>query len=97
MPMGVAGDYNGSGTVDAADYTVWRDSLGGTSLPNEGAGVSPGAVDDDDYNFWKQRFGAMSGGGSGLGSGTAVPEPTSLCLLAAGAAGVSLYRRRQSK
>ena len=27
---GVDGDYNGNGVVDAADYTVWRDSLGQT-------------------------------------------------------------------
>ena len=26
--IGLAGDYNGDGTVDAADYTVWRDKLG---------------------------------------------------------------------
>jgi len=24
------GDYSGDGTVDAADYTVWRDALGTT-------------------------------------------------------------------
>ena len=27
-PVGVHGDYNGNGTVDAADYTVWRDHFG---------------------------------------------------------------------
>ena len=26
--VGLAGDYNGNGTVDAADYVVWRDNLG---------------------------------------------------------------------
>ena len=25
------GDFNGDGKVDAADYTVWRDTLGSTS------------------------------------------------------------------
>ena len=33
--VGLAGDYNDDGVVDAADYTVWRDNLGGTSLLNE--------------------------------------------------------------
>ena len=31
----LAGDYNEDGTVDAADYVVWRNNLNGTTLPNE--------------------------------------------------------------
>jgi hypothetical protein len=78
---GVPGDYNGNGTVDAADYTEWRDNLGGTSLQNEG-GISPGTVDQADYDFWKSRFGATSG--SGGGAGIAAPEPAAGFLLAMG-------------
>jgi hypothetical protein len=29
------GDYNGDGTVDAADYVVWRKTLGTTGLGQE--------------------------------------------------------------
>ncbi len=54
----IAGDYNEDGTVNAADYTVWRDHLGQTfDLPNEGDDVSTGMVDQDDYDFWKENFG----------------------------------------
>lgn len=42
---GLLGDYNADGTVDAADYTVWRDSLGG---PNSSAS----------YDVWVANFGA---------------------------------------
>ena len=28
----VPGDYNADGTVDAADYTIWRDSFGQTGV-----------------------------------------------------------------
>src|SRR5690606_12606496 len=31
------GDYNGDGTVNLADYTVWRDSLGSTVVAGDGA------------------------------------------------------------
>jgi hypothetical protein len=71
------GDYNQNGTVDAADYTVWRNNLGSlTSLPNDDtAGVGP-----DDYDRWKTHFGES--GGSGSGAGSAVPEPRGDVLVA---------------
>jgi hypothetical protein len=62
---GVAGDYNGDGTVNAADYTVWRDHLGQSyQLLNEAPGTTPGQVTIDDYNYWKAHFGATAPGGS---------------------------------
>ena len=77
---GVPGDYNGNGVVDAADYTVWRDNLGGSSLPNEGA--SFGDVDQEDYDFWVLHFGETSAGegGGAFAPAAAVPEPSALWL-----------------
>ena len=58
-----SGDYNNNGTVDAADYTVWRDHLGTSfTLPNEDPATSPGMVTIDDYNLWKANFGHAGGG-----------------------------------
>lgn len=89
---GVDGDYNSNGIVDAADYTVWRDNLGGASLPNEG-GISPGIVDTADYEFWKSRYGAASGSGSFQGEG--VPEPNTLLLAIILVTGASFGLRRR--
>lgn len=76
---GVAGDYNIDGTVNAADYTIWRDHLNQNfQLPNEG-GITPGVVNQADYDFWKSRFGATSGSGSASPVAT-VPEPASAVL-----------------
>ncbi|WP_146590946.1 dockerin type I domain-containing protein [Posidoniimonas polymericola] len=62
-PTANGGDYNEDGVVDAADYTVWRDSFGSSvSLPNENPdALTPGVVDDEDYDFWVSRYGALSG------------------------------------
>lgn len=58
---GLAGDYNASGTVDAADYSVWRDSQGATSNGNLPAdGNHDGVVDLLDYGMWKNNFGAVA-------------------------------------
>lgn len=76
-PTGVPGDYNGNGVVDAADYVRWRN---GDSLMNEV--VTPGSNTPEDYTAWRARFGNTSGSGAGLGGGAAVPEPTSLGLIA---------------
>ncbi len=57
------GDYNASGSVDAADYTYWRDRLGGTTaIPNDNGLGTP--IGQAHYNLWKSNFGA-AGGGSG--------------------------------
>jgi hypothetical protein len=68
VPVGVPGDYNGNGTVDAADYVLWRN---GGPLQNEVDAV--GTVNAADYDAWKARFGNISGSGAGLTDG--VPEP----------------------
>ena len=76
----VPGDYNNDGVVDAADYTVWRDHFGQSYvLPNEVPAVTPGLVTAEDYNEWVARFG-NSLSGAGVGSSSAVPEPTALGL-----------------
>lgn len=72
---GVPGDYNGDGSVDAADYTVWRDSLGSTtSLAADGS--NNGVIDQADYGVWKTNFGSPAT----AAVTAAVPEPTGLLL-----------------
>ncbi|MCA9176678.1 MAG: hypothetical protein KDB14_19455, partial [Planctomycetales bacterium] len=85
---GLAGDYNGDGVVDAADYTVWRD---GGPLQNETQ--TPGLVTIEDYAAWRSNYGAHSGGGGGF---LTAPEPmtTPLSLMAAGAVGWRRGRHR---
>jgi T5SS/PEP-CTERM-associated repeat protein len=86
------GDYNGNGVVDAGDYVVWRDTLGqtGTSLAADGNGN--GAVDTADYDLWRRRFGGVIGGG--VGAAAAIPEPTTMALLAM-CSFVALSRKRR--
>jgi autotransporter-associated beta strand protein len=77
---GLEGDYNEDGIVDAADYTLWRDTRGENVLAGSGAdGNRDGMVNQADYVFWKTRFGnALAGGSSQL---VEVPEPAGQQLL----------------
>jgi hypothetical protein len=84
-----AGDYNGNGIVDAADYSVWRDNLGATGQPGAFAGdgtttgyllgVSDGVVDEWDYNLWKFNFGTTITAGVAANA-FPVPSPSSHVL-----------------
>lgn len=84
------GDYNGDGVVDAADYTLWRDTLGRSRLAGtQTDGNGNGIVDAGDYTAWAGNYGAP---GASLGS--AVPEPTAALLCLAGLAGLAIRSRR---
>ena len=72
------GDYNMNGVVDAADYVVWRNSIG-----------TPAA-----YNTWRANFGRTAASGSLVAASTSVPEPASLVLVIAAACPLVMRRRR---
>jgi hypothetical protein len=79
-------DYNHNGVVDAADYVVWRKTLGSTTML-DADGDSSGTIDEADYEVWRMDFGTVFGPGSGSSLGAAaVPEPTAAAILAVGAA-----------
>ena len=95
------GDYNRDGRVNAADYTVWRNTRGqnGTGLDADGNGDTH--VDNSDYAFWKSKYALSAGSGSDANDDSIVnlsanvPEPSTLILLAMVviAAGNSMARR----
>lgn len=86
------GDFNVDGMVDTADYTTWRDSLGGDVDHGSGAdGDFDGKITLADYTVWKNGFEAM--GGNGSTQHFPVPEPGAGAVLYAVAIVVALLRR----
>jgi hypothetical protein len=87
LSIGVPGDFNANGTVEASDYLVWRKGLG--AIYTQG-----------DYDVWRANFGKAAGSGSAMlllpaaSTGAAVPEPTSIVLCLAGAIIGILFRAR---
>lgn len=79
-----SGDYNQNGVVDAADYVLWRKTVGQAVTAGTGAdGNNNGLVDPLDYDYWRARFGNVISPGSGSSLvGSAVPEPQAATLLA---------------
>ena len=71
--VGVPGDFNFNGVVDAADYVVWCKSLG----------------TQGDYNMWRTNFGKSLGRGmsgeSNLDIAVAEPATAVLGVMAVGA------------
>jgi hypothetical protein len=60
----LAGDFNGDGAVNAADYVVWRKNGGSQA----------------DFLLWKNHFGMTSGGGGGAVGGVPEPASALLLL-----------------
>lgn len=86
LPLALASDYNGNGAVDAADYALWRDTLGLSVANGSSAdGSGNGLVDEADYTVWQTHFGETSGSGTAVGLPTsAVPEPSAWAMLLIG-------------
>jgi hypothetical protein len=78
-PVPIPGDFNHNGTLDAADYVVWR-KINGTQ---------------SGYDTWRANFGQTAGNGSGARANAAVPEPTTLIILVAVLIGRGIANARQ--
>ena len=60
--ISLLGDFNSDGSVDAADYVIWR------KAPSSYGGASG-------YDLWRQNFGALATGNGSALTENAVPEP----------------------
>ncbi|MCI0359708.1 MAG: S8 family serine peptidase, partial [Planctomycetaceae bacterium] len=68
------GDYNNDGSVNAADYVLYRKLLGtGASMPNS---TNPGGpVVAADWPLWKENYGNTDGGGGGGAASAPTDNP----------------------
>jgi autotransporter-associated beta strand protein len=96
VPPLLIGDYNSNGVVDAADYTVWRNALGTSTVLNNRDPANMGNVSQNDYASWKTNFGATLPGAGSLNSSGSVPEPVSLVMLLMGGGLWGASSRRRS-
>ncbi len=71
------GDYNGDTVVDAADYSVWRDSLGQSGASLAADGDDDGQVTQLDYELWRQNFGVST---ANAAAASPAPEPSAACM-----------------
>jgi hypothetical protein len=85
LQSGQPGDFNQDGSVDAADYVVWRNGVGTTYT-------------QADYDLWRAHFGKTTMSAAVLPDAptvaAAVPEPTTWTIVAATMAAVALSRKR---
>ncbi|MEM8865316.1 MAG: hypothetical protein AAGF31_07170, partial [Planctomycetota bacterium] len=72
----LAGDYDGNGFVDVADYQVWTSQYGTSAT--EADGNFDGTIDVLDYTLWRDNLGAGVAPTITTGGALAVPEPSSL-------------------
>lgn len=83
------GDYNQNDVVDAADFTIWRDTRGQT-VDLRADGDQDGFISNLDYGIWFQNFGDVPA------ASALVPEPSGLTLLSFCLFSMLGLRRRRS-
>ncbi len=94
LPGSIPGDYNGDNVVDAADYVVWRQSLGSTT-ELAADGNNDGVVDQGDYDIWRQDFAQSCAPPNGMSiSISNVPEPSTWAYMMLGGAQFQRITRR---
>lgn len=88
---GLLGDFNEDGTVDAADYVVWRkNEVPNAPLPNDD-GL---ATQAERYDLWTAHFGEQGSASGATLQSAAVPEPTTIVLLLGTLAALAMGHRR---
>jgi GH35 family endo-1,4-beta-xylanase len=74
------GDYNGDGTVDAADYVVWQKTVGQSVALTNRDNANSGPISAADFDSWRKNFGRTAPG-DGDSGGDLVPEPSAEFML----------------
>jgi T5SS/PEP-CTERM-associated repeat protein len=77
----LAGDFNRDGSVDAADYVVWRRNPSGNAF-----------VDTTNYQTWRANFGRAA---EQLVESTNVPEPAAFALIGTMLIAALFFTRRR--
>jgi hypothetical protein len=90
----VTGDYDENGTVDAADYVVWRNTLGDTGTGLAADGNNNGQIEAGDYDVWRAHFGQTATNTIVATSNfsEAIPEPSSILLLIPALIGIAFFQ-----
>lgn len=91
------GDFNNDGSVDSADYVVWRNTAGLEVEPGSGADHDfDGRVTGRDREVWASRFGVTVDALLAAAASTAIPEPSAvwLAIVLAGS-GAQIRRKRR--
>lgn len=82
QPNPLPGDYNFNATNDAADYVLWRKTLGSTTdlrANGDNTGTSAGVIDAADYSVWRNNFGkAIPAAGNSVASAASVEDTVTL-------------------
>ncbi len=88
----IPGDYNFDGNVDAADYTVWRDTEGSFGPGLAADGNNDLVINGLDYDIWVANYGYTSS--PSFATASSVPEPTTIMLGLLAVAGLLTKSRR---
>lgn len=93
-PGNFPSDFDGDGDVDGNDLTRWKNDFGKSTgaIKGEGDADGDGDVDGSDFLSWQRQLGNGVPAAPAVG---AVPEPSSVVLLAAAMAGLAVPARRR--